>query len=61
MGLFSRFCIQALQDTAEEARRHVFMNYKAAELRLRRALIPSLQGGRANGPVQSLFAQIFDR
>jgi hypothetical protein len=37
-----------------------FMNYKAAELRLRRALIPLLQGG-GNVRTQSLFAEIFGR
>ena len=37
-----------------------FMNYKAAELRLRRALIPLLQGG-GNVQAQSLFAEIFGR
>jgi hypothetical protein len=38
-----------------------FMNYKAAELRLRRALIPLLQAGGKPAVGQSLFAQIFDR
>ncbi|MFY9954145.1 hypothetical protein [Bradyrhizobium sp.] len=37
-----------------------FMNYKAAEARLRRALVPLLQGGATVAP-QSLFAQIFDQ
>jgi hypothetical protein len=38
-----------------------FMNYKTAEARLRRALIPLLINGRTIGPAQSLFAEIFDR
>jgi hypothetical protein len=38
-----------------------FMTYKNAELRLRRALVPLLIGGRNVGSVQSLFAQIFDQ
>jgi hypothetical protein len=41
------------------ARGEGFMSYAVAELRLRRALVPLLVGGRANGPVQSLFAEIF--
>jgi hypothetical protein len=38
-----------------------FMTYKNAELRLRRALVPLLVSGQGVGPMQSLFAQIFDR
>jgi hypothetical protein len=38
-----------------------FMSYGNAELRLRRALIPLLQGGGKPAVGQSLFAQIFDR
>jgi hypothetical protein len=38
-----------------------FMSYGNAELRLRRALIPLLQGGGTPAVGQSLFAQIFDR
>jgi hypothetical protein len=38
-----------------------FMTYNVAEARLRLALIPLLVGGRNVGPVQSLFAEIFDR
>jgi hypothetical protein len=46
---------------AATARGEGFMSYQNAELRLRRALIPLLQGGRTNGPVQSLFSHIFDQ
>jgi len=35
-----------------------FMSYKAAETRLRRALVPMLVNGRAIG-AQSLFEEIF--
>jgi hypothetical protein len=38
-----------------------FMSYGNAELRLRKALIPLLQGGGKPAVGQSLFAQIFDR
>jgi hypothetical protein len=38
-----------------------FMPYSAAELRLRRALIPLLMNGGQPAVGQSLFAQIFDR
>jgi hypothetical protein len=37
-----------------------FMSYRAAESRLRRALIPMLANGGTLGP-RPLFAQIFDR
>jgi hypothetical protein len=37
-----------------------FMSYRAAELRLRRALVPLLVSGQGVGPMQSLFAEIFD-
>jgi hypothetical protein len=37
-----------------------FMSYKAAEVRLRRALIPMLANGGTIGP-RSLFSEIFDR
>jgi hypothetical protein len=37
-----------------------FMNYQAAEARLRKALVPLLQGG-GNVQTQSLFAEIFGR
>jgi hypothetical protein len=37
-----------------------FMSYRAAESRLRRALIPRLAGGSI-GPAQSLFADVFGR
>jgi hypothetical protein len=37
-----------------------FMTFAVAELRLRRALIPLLIGGRAVGPTSSLFAEIFE-
>ena len=37
-----------------------FMSYKAAEVRLRRALIPMLVSGGTIGP-QSLFEEIFRR
>jgi hypothetical protein len=46
---------------AATARGEGFMNYKAAELRLRKALVPLLQGGGQPAVGQSLFAQIFDR
>jgi hypothetical protein len=37
------------------------MTYPVAKLRLRRALIPLLVGGQKAAPMQSLFAEIFDR
>jgi hypothetical protein len=49
-----------LRRMAATARGEGFMSYASALSRLRRALIPLLVGGRTVGPVQSLFAEIFD-
>jgi hypothetical protein len=46
---------------AAKQRGENFMTYRAAELRLRRALVPLLVGGQGVGPVQALFAEVFDR
>ena len=47
---------------AAMARGEGYMSFGTAMQRLRRALIPLLMGGgRTIGPVQSLFATIFDR
>ena len=60
-GVLKDFNRAFKQRRAEAAMRgEGFMSYKAAESRLRRALIPMLAGGRTIG-AQSLFAEIFGR
>jgi hypothetical protein len=44
---------------AAKQRGEGFMSYAAAELRLRRALVPLLIGGQGVGSVRSLFAEVF--
>ncbi len=46
---------------AAAERREGYISFKVAELRLRRALVALLIGGRSVNSVQSLFAQIFDQ
>jgi hypothetical protein len=45
---------------AAKQRGENFMTYRAAELRLRRALVPLLVSGQGVGPVQALFSQVFN-
>jgi hypothetical protein len=61
-GQLQQFNLQfKLRRMGATARGGGFMTYAIATARLRRALIPLLVvGGRTIGPVQSLFAEIFD-